>query len=258
MKYDQIGKTYNQTRMPDPRITDRLTALLTQPVGATILDIGAGTGNYSYELAAKGYQVIAVEPSETMRAQAKQHERLVWTAGFAEELPLDDDSADGIVCTLATHHFRDLALSFQEMARVVKKDGKIVIFTADPRICLEECWIADYFREIVEDSCLAQPDLEQLRQMMEENTGRSIGLHSFPLPSDLKDKFFFNGWRTPDAYLDETYRAGISSLAGAPTELVAQNVEQLREDLASGKWHERYGHVLELSEYDCGYFFLVG
>ncbi|MCI3922153.1 hypothetical protein MO973_18150 [Paenibacillus sp. TRM 82003] len=49
MKYDQIGKTYNRTRMPDQRITERIISYLGQPPGSTIIDIGAGTGNYGYD-----------------------------------------------------------------------------------------------------------------------------------------------------------------------------------------------------------------
>ena len=40
---------------------------LESPANALILDVGAGTGNYSVELAKQGYNVIAVEPSKIMR-----------------------------------------------------------------------------------------------------------------------------------------------------------------------------------------------
>ncbi len=258
MKYDHIGKTYNSTRVPDERITNALLTYLDLPLNARILDVGAGTGNYSYELAKKGFKVTAVEPSATMRGQGKQHENLEWLHGFAEALPMEDDSVDGLICTLASHHFNDLELAFREMARVVKEQGKIVIFTADPRLCLDNCWIWDYFSEIVDQSCQNQPEMDALKRLFEANTSRSAIIQPFLLPHDLKDRFFFSGWRTPDAYLDEGFSSGISSLAAAPKPLLANNLKRLSEDLSSGKWQKKYGDLLNLDEYDCGYFFLVG
>jgi len=258
LNYDQIGRTYNNTRMPDPRITERIIKYLGQPAGSQIIDIGAGTGNYSYELAENGFDVVAIEPSAVMRNQGKKHNKLKWVEGIAEKLPVDDRSVDGVICTLATHHFTNLELSFREMARVIKPHGKIVIFTADPRTVLESCWIAEYFREIVERSCNAQPEKGTLKQMFETNTGRTAAIHSFPLPHDLKDKFFFSGWRTPELYLNDEYRSGISSLAAAPKELLEENLKKLADDLRTTDWHDKYGEIKSHAEYDCGYFFLVG
>jgi ubiquinone/menaquinone biosynthesis C-methylase UbiE len=257
MKYNEIGRTYNTTRSPDERITERLISLLGQPFGSTILDIGAGTGNYSYELAKRGYNVIAIEPSEVMRGQGRRHERLQWKAGFAEELPIENNAVEGIICTLATHHFKDLAQSFREMSRVLKPTGKLVIFTADPRICMENCWISECFKEIVVQSCEAQPTTDDLKTLLEENTGRVADIVRFPLPYDLKDQFFFSGWRRPEAYLNEAFRSGISSLAQAPEDLLHRNLARLEEDLHSGRWHEKYGLLLNEAEFDCGYFFIV-
>jgi len=42
------------------------------PPGATILDIGAGSGRDAAWFAAKGYDVVAAEPSEAMRTLARQ------------------------------------------------------------------------------------------------------------------------------------------------------------------------------------------
>jgi ubiquinone/menaquinone biosynthesis C-methylase UbiE len=49
--YDSIGKNYNSTRQSDKRIVNKLISLLNLPIGSTIADIGAGTGNYSNAIA---------------------------------------------------------------------------------------------------------------------------------------------------------------------------------------------------------------
>ncbi|KEZ47063.1 class I SAM-dependent methyltransferase [Metabacillus indicus] len=253
--YNQIGKTYNTTRKADPRITEILLQELDVKPFSTILDIGAGTGNYSYELAGKGYDVIALEPSEMMRAQAKTHRNLRWKEGFAENIPLEDNSVDGIVCTLASHHFQDLSLSFREMKRVIKGDGKIVIFTLDPRLCHSYCWLFDYFKPILESAYLIHPSLNKLSQLLEQQLERPVKIVDYPLPFDLKDHFFFSAWRKPELYLDRDFQKGTSPLAKG--EDVKVCLDKLKTDLECGSWYEKYKHILELKEYDCGHFFLV-
>lgn len=253
--YNQIGKTYNTTRKADPRITGMILQQLKLKPSSTILDIGAGTGNYSYELADKGYHVIALEPSEVMRTQGRQHENLTWKEGAAERIPLEDTSVDGIICTLASHHFHDLSLSFQEMRRVLKENGKIVIFTLDPRLCEEECWLFDYFGPVLEGAYRIHPPVKELSQLLEEQIERPVTMVPYPLPYDLVDQFFFSSWRAPDRYLDRDFQRGTSPLAEG--EEVNPCLEHLQTDLKNGHWNENYRNVLNLDEYDCGHFFLV-
>src|SRR6478672_3647643 len=63
--------------------------------GPRLLDLGAGTGRLSAPLLEKGYDVVAVEPLDEMRAILTQKigaDRAL--AGHAEALPLPADSVD--------------------------------------------------------------------------------------------------------------------------------------------------------------------
>lgn len=63
--------------------------------GATVIDIGAGTGKLSRLLDQTGARLIAVEPVAAMREQFSRvlpDARVV--EGTAEEIPLGDNSAD--------------------------------------------------------------------------------------------------------------------------------------------------------------------
>mgnify|MGYP005831270271 CR=1 FL=1 len=253
--YNQIGKTYNTTRKADPRITKFILQQLNLEHSATILDIGAGTGNYSYELADVGYNVIALEPSEIMRTQGKQHRNIYWKEGVAERIPLKDASVDGIICTLASHHFQELSLCFQEMRRVLKENGKIVIFTLDPRLCEEDCWLFDYFEPVLENAYRIHPPVKEFSQLLKEQIERPVTVVPYPLPYNLVDQFFFTGWRSPERYLDDDFQRGTSPLAKG--EDTMKCLEKLRFDLENGIWFENYKQILILDEYDCGHFFLV-
>ncbi len=119
-KYDLIGKTYNATRKADPRITKAILDCLAIDEKGIVADIGAGTGNYTYELAKRGLKVIAVEPSEIMIQQGKKHANIEWIKGKAEQIPIEAGSVDGVICILATHHFDNLEKSISEMYRIIE------------------------------------------------------------------------------------------------------------------------------------------
>jgi SAM-dependent methyltransferase len=95
--------------------------------GPRLLDVGAGTGRLSGPLLQAGYDVVAVEPLDAMRAILARHigaERAL--AGHAEALPLDTASVDGAVCADAWHWF-DGARAADELHRVVRPGGGVVI-----------------------------------------------------------------------------------------------------------------------------------
>ena len=140
--YNSIGAGYNNTRQPDLRIVEQLVSLLDLPPESTIADVGAGTGNYSNAIADRGHQVIAIEPSEVMQSQRKPHDRVSWLTAAAEQIPLPDNSVDGVLVMLALHHFNDLSLGIEEIARITK--GKIVIFAFEPDK-IPQFWLSDYF-----------------------------------------------------------------------------------------------------------------
>lgn len=254
-KYNIIGKSYNSTRQADPRITKGIINKLRLPTGAIIADIGAGTGNYSIELVKHGLKVIAVEPSEVMRKQGKQHSNLQWIAGIAENIPLGDSSVDGIVCTLAIHHFENVKQSLREMIRVVKDNGPVIILAADLRLCPKNFWLADYFEPIFKQT--NDVPMQELSNTLTNIACNDVEIIKFMLPHDLIDQFFFSGWRKPGFYLNPIFCEGISSLASAPKDILDACLTRLANDLKDGTWKKKYGGILNYNEYDGGYRFLI-
>ena len=51
----------------------------------------------------------------------------MFVTGDAEELPFLDYSFDVVISRLAFHHFSNTELPFSEMARVLKKGGKLIL-----------------------------------------------------------------------------------------------------------------------------------
>jgi SAM-dependent methyltransferase len=96
------------------------------PEGArTVLDLGAGTGKLTRSLAARGLDVVAVEPLPEMRESltaALPEVRAL--AGTAEEIPLPDGSVDAITVAQAWH-WVDPERAKAEAARILRPGGTL-------------------------------------------------------------------------------------------------------------------------------------
>jgi SAM-dependent methyltransferase len=101
-----------------------------------IAEVGAGTGRLTMELAARGRQVVAVEPARPLRqilrrklAAAEAGDRVRVVRGFFDRLPLPDDFADLVVAcsafTPSPGHGGDVGLA--EMERVCRPGGCVAI-----------------------------------------------------------------------------------------------------------------------------------
>lgn len=253
-EYDKIGKAYSTTRAADPRITQQLIDLLALPPKSRIVDIGAGSGNYSIALANHGFHVTAVEPSEIMRSQARPHSNLSWKTATAELLPFQDSQFDGAVMTLCLHHFDDWRQGLREALRVTG-GGPLIIFTFDIEY-QASFWLFDYFPEFIAIDKSWSATIEKVAAFVEKDLQLSFVSTPFPLPKDLCDHFTAAGWARPEIYLQEKYRAGISSFSKLDSQTLVHGLNQLRDDLKNGTWQQKYGDLLEMEFHDRGYVFL--
>jgi SAM-dependent methyltransferase len=93
-----------------------------------VLDLGAGTGKLTAVLLDLGLDVVAVEPSEQMRARIPRRAEVL--DGSAESLPVPDASVDAVLVGHAFHWF-DQATALPEIARVLRPDGTLGLLWND-------------------------------------------------------------------------------------------------------------------------------
>ena len=233
--YDTIGVDYANLRKPEPRIAAQIEAALGP--ARTVLNVGAGAGSYE----PVDREVTAVEPSLEMIRQRPDGAAPVVQAS-AESLPFADNSFDAALAILTVHHWADKARGLAEMRRVSR--GPVVLLTFDP--AHRGNWLADYLPELIDLDDLAMPSMQDYVRWL-----GPVEIAPVPIPHDCRDGFLYAYWQRPRAYIDPRVRAAMSSfwaLGG-----VEEGLRRLEDDLDSGLWHDRYGHLLALDTIDAGY-----
>lgn len=93
-----------------------------------LLDVGCGGGILSEELTGRGYRVTGIDAAEGAIAAARRHASATglvidYRVGSAYELPVADESVDGVVASDVLEHLHDLPLALGEIARVLRPGG---------------------------------------------------------------------------------------------------------------------------------------
>ncbi len=135
--FEKVAKEWNnmqQTFFSDSA-RNKAFALANIKKGDVIADIGAGTGYITEGLTGKDVYVIAVDRSSSMLKEMQKKfstfNTIEYRLGDSEYLPLKDEEADYAFANMYLHHVDDPGKSIKEMARVIKKGGKLFITDLD-------------------------------------------------------------------------------------------------------------------------------
>ena len=97
------------------------------------LEVAAGTCAFGRAIAPHVAHITESDATEAMLKIGREHGEKSGVANAeyvlaeAEHLPFEDNSYDIVVFRLAFHHFADAEAAMQEMCRVLKTGGKLVI-----------------------------------------------------------------------------------------------------------------------------------
>ena len=138
--FDTIARDYDRMNRLMTLGLDRLwRKRAVRGLKGSVLDVACGTGDMALLLAEQGATVTGVDLSSEMLAlaKAKATRRMSDGAGFgprivlrqadAEQLPFADASFDTVTCAFGVRNFVHLEQGLNEMLRVLKPGGRMVI-----------------------------------------------------------------------------------------------------------------------------------
>jgi ubiquinone/menaquinone biosynthesis C-methylase UbiE len=102
--------------------------------GAVVADVGTGTGFIAEAALDAGAEVIGIDNSDGMLAQAAERfrgRRFQARRGETDALPLASGEVDAVLANMVLHHAPDPAATINEMTRCLKPGGMLVITDAD-------------------------------------------------------------------------------------------------------------------------------
>lgn len=110
-----------------------------QAEGINLLDVGTGTGFIPTNILEQGRRIFCLDISRALLKEALEKLKGRCSYGIradAENLPLADETIDIITSSSLLHHLPNYQKCLEEMGRVLKKNGTLVIFH-EPRKLLK-------------------------------------------------------------------------------------------------------------------------
>jgi demethylmenaquinone methyltransferase/2-methoxy-6-polyprenyl-1,4-benzoquinol methylase len=132
----------------DRRWRRRAVRDLRLPAGSRVLDVAAGTGDFTREIDRQGLRPVGTDLSFGMLHAGAGAFPLVQADAAA--LPFAAGSFDGVTCGYALRNFTDLTRCLEEMARVLRPGGRVSLLeVSEPRHGIWRWGFRVWFRHVV-------------------------------------------------------------------------------------------------------------
>ena len=135
--FDQVAGQWDEMRSNffSETVREKAYAVAGVAAGGQAADIGAGTGFMTEGLVQLGLRVICVDQSAqmlaTLMAKFGDSGLVDCRQGEGESLPIADASLDYVFANMYLHHVESPLAAIQEMMRLLKPGGRLVITDLD-------------------------------------------------------------------------------------------------------------------------------
>jgi len=129
-EFDGLMDAYDLQRRLEVVFDELLPQDLT---GATVLDLGCGTGRFSQRAHERGAQVMSVDISQALARLARGRTQALAVAADASAIPLPSGRFEIIVSSEMLEHLEQPEQGIREIARVLAPGGRVILTTPNRR-----------------------------------------------------------------------------------------------------------------------------
>ncbi|MFD5766951.1 SAM-dependent methyltransferase [Streptomyces sp. NPDC127049] len=151
-------------------------------------------------------------------------------------LPFGDGTFDAAMMLCNARRVSDTLSRLRELRRVTR--GPVVLLAADPAR-VRGFWLNRYAPEVLAVEARRHPPIADLTTAL----GGSAEVRSVPIPLDCTDTFDEAYYGRPEKLLDPAARQAGSAWSFVDDRVREEFDTNLRRELRSGEWDERFGHL---------------
>lgn len=125
--YDDVAETYERVHAPRlAEVARDLVEMIDLPDGASVLDVGTGTGVAAQAAADAGATVVGVDESLGMLLVARRERpKIPVAAALAIDLPFGPGRFDAVLGAFVLAHFDKIDTALFDIARVLRRGGRV-------------------------------------------------------------------------------------------------------------------------------------
>ena len=177
----------------DADVLERIRAAVASTRSIRILDLGCGPGIVSAALAPSAGEVVAYDITPEMLEKARQRcqeagvQNVLFELGMAEKLSFPDGSFDVIVSRATFHHFPDPHRVLEEIVRVTRPGGKIVVADVVSSENAEEAALHNALEILRDPSHVRMLSGNELRGLLQAVGCRVIATSTWEMRRDFEE-----------------------------------------------------------------------
>lgn len=168
VNYDRISKIYDTGRAAHPETVEKLVLSLSIAGNSKILDMGCGTGNYTQALYKTTKNIIGLDYSFGMLAQAKaKYSAIPFLQSDVTNLPFESETFDGTFAVQVLHHIKEKERFLKEAHRILRKRAHIALHACSHEQ-MRVYWFYHYFHKGLEVDLARMPDVIEIASLLEK------------------------------------------------------------------------------------------
>lgn len=156
----------------------------------TVLDVACGPGMVACEFAKVARHVTGIDITQKMIEQAKKRQKelgltnLSWDIGTVLPMPYGSNTFSAVVTRYSFHHFLDPKAVLNELCRVCRQDGVVLI--ADAALSTDKVDAYNHMEKLRDPSHTRALSYDEWEQLLNESGLRNLQRGSYKVPMELE------------------------------------------------------------------------